>query len=212
MNQEIDEFLEALKEKSNSKMLEIESTVDPSILEIQNQTLLKINQIEAEFDSFKNSPVLMDSFQRTISKKQEDWLRRSNNEKGRLMDQIILKLKDKFKTLAIGTESYNLLNKMFQEIKQDSGNTYEVHITQNCDPDKFKTISGTNQHVIADLDRVGVLVKRLDSPITIENTLESRFIKKKEDLIIKASQDLWNDLDESPWQFQKVMGQLRTKK
>lgn len=212
MNQEIDEFLEALKEKSNSKMLEIESTVDPSILEIQNQTLLKINQIEAEFDSFKNSPVLMDSFQRTISKKQEDWLRRSNNEKGRLMDQIILKLKDKFKTLAIGTESYNLLNKMFQEIKQDSGNTYEVHITQNCDPDKFKTISGTNQHVIADLDRVGVLVKRLDSPITIENTLESRFIKKKEDLIIKASQDLWNDLDESPWQFQKVMGQLRIKK
>ncbi|WP_455143499.1 hypothetical protein [Candidatus Hodarchaeum mangrovi] len=212
MNQEIDEFLEALKEKSNSKMLEIESTVDPSILEIQNQTLLKINQIEAEFDSFKNSPVLMDSFQRTISEKQEDWLRRSNNEKGRLMDQIILKLKDKFKTLAIGTESYNLLNKMFQEIKQDSGNTYEVHITQNCDPDKFKTISGTNQHVIADLDRVGVLVKRLDSPITIENTLESRFIKKKEDLIIKASQDLWNDLDESPWQFQKVMGQLRTKK
>jgi len=211
MNQDIDEFLEALKEKSNSKMVEIQSTVNRNISEIQNQTLQKIHKIEAELNSYKNSPMLMDSFQREISEKQENWLRRSNIEKGRLMDQLILKLNEKFKTFATGTESYDLLNRMFQEIRQDAGSTYEVHIAKKCDPDKFKTISGINQHVIADLNHVGVLVKRLDFPITIENTLESRFIKNREDLIIEASHDLWSDLDESPWQFQRVIRLLLPK-
>lgn len=212
MNKDIDEFLEALKEKTNSKMNEIESTVDRSISEIQNQKLQKIRKIEAELNSYKNSLVLMDSFQREISKRQDDWLRRSNIEKGRLMDQLILRLRERFKTLASGSESYDLLNRMFQEIREDAGNIYEVHIAKNCDPDKFKTISGINQHVIADLTHVGVLVKRLDFPITIENTLESRFAKNKEDLIIGASQDLWSDLDESPWQYQRVIRYLSSKK
>ena len=211
MNQEIDEFLEALKEKTNSKMLEIESTIDASIIEIQNKSLQKINKIETEFLSFKNSPIIMDSYQKTISEKQEKWLRRSNIEKGRLIDQLLLKLEDKFKSFATGTDSYVLLKKMFQEIKLDAGATYVVHITKNCDPDKFKTISGINQHVIADLDQMGVLVKRLDLPITIENTLESRFAKSRDELIIKASQSLWNDLDESPWQFQKILKRLQSK-
>ena len=48
-------------------------------------------------------------------------------------------------------------------------------------------------------------------PIDIENTLESRFAKNKEDLIITASQGLWNDLKESPWQTQQIMSQLLSK-
>jgi len=211
MSQEIDEFLKALKDISNSEVSEIQYTADPDILAIKEKTLKKIAQLEAESHSFTHSQDMIDSFQREISKKQVEWLKQVNVAKGRLIDQLMKKLVDQFKSLATGAKSTDLLIKLFQEIKQDAGDHFEVHITKNCDAKNFKTVSGVIQSVIPDLDRVGVLVKRLDLPIDIENTLESRFAKNKEDLIIIASQGLWNDLKESPWQTQQIMSQLLSK-
>ena len=212
MSQEIDEFLKALKDISNSEVSEIQYTADPDILAIKEKTLKKIAQLEAESHSFTHSQDMIDSLQREISKKQVEWLKQVNVAKGRLIDQLMKKIVDQFKSLATGAESTDLLIKLFQEIKQDAGDHFEVHITKNCDAKNFKTVSGVIQSVIPDLDRVGVLVKRLDLPIDIENTLESRFAKNKEDLIITASQGLWSDLKESPWQTQQIMSQLLAKK
>jgi len=211
MSQEIDEFLKALKDISNSEVSEIQNTADPDILVIKKKTLKKITQLEAESHSFTHSQDMIDSLQIEISKKQVEWLKQVNVAKGRLIDQLMKKLVDQFKSLATGAKSTDLLIKLFQEIKQDAGDHFEVHITKNCDAKNFKTVSGVIQSVIPDLDRVGVLVKRLDLPIDIENTLESRFAKNKEDLIIIASQGLWNDLKESPWQTQQIMSQLLSK-
>ena len=212
MSQEIDEFLKALKDISNSEVSEIQNTADPDILVIKKKTLKKITQLEAESHSFTHSQDMIDSLQREISKKQVEWLKQVNVAKGRLIDQLMKKIVDQFKSLATGAESTDLLIKLFQEIKPDAGDHFEVHITKNCDAKNFKTVSGVIQSVIPDLDRVGVLVKRLDLPIDIENTLESRFAKNKEDLIITASQGLWSDLKESPWQTQQIMSQLLAKK
>ena len=211
MSQEIDEFLKALKDISNSEVSEIQNTADPKILAIKEKMSQKMAQLEAESHSFTQSQDMIDSFQREISKKQVEWLKQVNVAKGHLLDQLMKKLEDQFKSLTTGAESTDLLIKLFQEIKQDTGDHFEVHITKNCDAKNFKTVSGVIQSVIPDLDRVGVLVKRLDLPIDIENTLESRFAKNKEDLIITASQGLWNDLKESPWQTQQIMSQLLSK-
>lgn len=211
MSQEIDEFLKALKDISNSEVSEIQNTADPDILAIKEKKLKKIAQLEAESHSFAHSQDMINSLQREISKKQVEWLKQVNVEKGRLIDQLMEKIEGQFKSLATGAESTDLLIKLFQEIKPDAGDHFEVHITKNCDAKNFKTVSGVIQSVIPDLDRVGVLVKRLDLPIDIENTLESRFAKNKEDLIITASQGLWNDLKESPWQTQQIMSQLLSK-
>lgn len=211
MSQEIDEFLKALKDISNSEVSKIKNTADPDILAIKEKTVKKITQLEAESHSLTHSQDMIDSLQREIAKKQVEWLKQVNVEKGHLLDQLMKKLVDQFKSLATGAKSTDLLIKLFQEIKQDAGDHFEVHITKNCDAKNFKTVSGVIQSVIPDLDRMGVLVKRLDLPIDIENTLESRFAKNKEDLIITASQGLWNDLKESPWQTQQIMSQLLSK-
>ncbi len=212
MNQEVNEFLKALKDKENSELLEIQNTAGPSINAIKDKTNRKIADLESETGSSEISQEIIESFQRKISDKQIEWLKRTNIEKGRLMDQLIQKLEKRFKPLPSNVEFYDLLNKLFLEVKKEAGTNYEVHITKKSDPEKFKAAFGINQNVIADLDNVGVLVKRLDFPISIENTLESRFAKNRDELIIEASQGLWNDLEDSPWQFQQVMSSLLSKK
>ena len=212
MSQEVNEFLKALKDKDNSELLEIQNDAGPSIDAIKNKTNRKIADLESETGSSAMPEEMIESFQRKISDKQKEWLKRTNIEKGRLIDQLILKLEKRFKTLSSNVELYDLLNKLFLEAEKEAGTNYEVHITKKCDPEKFKAASGINQNVIADLDNVGVLVKRLDLPISIENTLESRFAKNRDELIIEASQGLWNDLEGSPWQFQQIMSSLLSKK
>ena len=211
MSQNVDEFLEAMKSKTNSELAEIHKTADPSINAIKTQTKGKIANLESEEDSIGLSQEVIYTFQRRISKKQMEWLKRTNNEKGRLLDQLIMKLENKFKSLVSSPEFSDILSKLFLEVKQDAGSSYEVHIPKNSDPEKFKSVLNINQNVVADLNNVGVLVKRLDYPISIENTLESRFTKNKDELIIEAYQRLWNDLEDSPWQFQQVLSLLMSK-
>lgn len=211
MSQNVDEFLEAMKNKTNSELVEIQKTADPSINAIKTKTKGKLANLESEEDSIGLSQEVIYSFQKRISKKQIEWLKRTNNEKGRLIDQLIMKLENQFKTLVSGPEFYNTLSKLFLEVKQEVGSSYEVHIPKNSDPDKFKSVSNINQNVVADLDTIGVLVKRLDNPISVENTLESRFTKSRDDLIIEATQGLWNDLEDSPWQFQQALNHLMSK-
>ena len=211
MSQNVDEFLEAMKNKTNSELVEIQKTADPSINAIKTKTKGKLANLESEEDSIGLSQEVIYSFQKRISKKQIEWLKRTNNEKGRLIDQLIMKLEKQFKTLVSGPEFYNTLSKLFLEVKQEVGSSYEVHIPKNSDPDKFKSVSNINQNVVADLDTIGVLVKRLDNPISVENTLESRFTKSRDDLIIEATQGLWNDLEDSPWQFQQALNHLMSK-
>ena len=211
MSQNVDEFLEAMKSKTNSELAEIHKTADPSINAIKTQTKGKIANLESEEDSIGLSQEVIYTFQRRISKKQMEWLKRTNNEKGRLLDQLIMKLENQFKSLVSSPEFSDILSKLFLEVKQDAGSSYEVHIPKNSDPEKFKSVLNINQNVVADLNNVGVLVKRLDYPISIENTLESRFTKNKDELIIEAYQRLWNDLEDSPWQFQQVLSLLMSK-
>jgi vacuolar-type H+-ATPase subunit E/Vma4 len=212
MSQEVNEFLKALKDKTNSELLEIQNTADPSIDAIKDKTNQKIADLESETGSIEISQETIESFQRKISDKQTEWLKRTNIEKGRLIDQLIQKLEKQFKSLPKNAEFYDLLAKLFVEVEKEAGTNYEVHITKNCEPEKFKAAAGINQIVISDIDNVGVLVKRLDFPISIENTLESRFAKTRDELIIEASQGLWNDLEDSPWQFQQVMSLILSKK
>ena len=195
MSQNVDEFLKALKNKTNSELLEIQKTADPDINAIKEKIKGQIASLESEKDSIGLSQEVIQNFQRRISNKQMEWLKRTNNEKGRLIDQLIMKLENKFKSLTSGPEFYDLLTKLFLEIEQETGSSYEVHITKDSDLGKFKSASGINQNVVADLDNVGVLVKRLDYPISIENTLESRLTKSRDDLIIEDSQDLMKIFD-----------------
>ncbi len=208
MSQEIDKFLEALKSIINSEISEMKNTVEPDILAIKEHTKQKISKLESEFQSLNHSKAMIDSFQRELSKKQLEWIKRSNFEKERLLVQLIRDLEERFIKISTGDRKYEILNKLFQEIKSDSGDNFEVHITKTCNPEKFKTESGIRKNVIADLDHVGVLVKRLDFPMIIENSLESRFAKNRDDLIMKASQELWGDLEESPWQIQNIINRL----
>ncbi|MHA2248304.1 MAG: hypothetical protein ACXADY_25365 [Candidatus Hodarchaeales archaeon] len=211
MSHDVNEFLKALKNKINSELLEIQNTADPDIHEIKDKISRKIADLETDTLSTGMSQDMTEIIQRKISDKQIEWLKRANIEKGRLIDQLILKLENRFKSLSLNADFYDLLNKLFLEIKQDAGNNYEVHISINSDPEKFQRASNINQNVIADLNGVGVLVKRLDLPISIENTLESRFVKNRDELIIEASQGFWNDLEGSPWQFQQIMSHLLSK-
>jgi vacuolar-type H+-ATPase subunit E/Vma4 len=212
MNQDVNEFLKTLRDKTNSELLEIQNTAGSSIDAIKDKTNRKIADLESETDSIEISQEIIESFQRKTSDKQNEWLKRTNIEKGRLIDQLIQKLEKRFKSIPINVEFYDLLNKLFLEVEKEAGSNYEVHITKNTGPEKFKAASSISQNVIADLDGVGVLVKRLDFPISIENTLESRFAKSRDELIIVASHGLWNDLEDSPWQFQQVMSSLLSKK
>jgi vacuolar-type H+-ATPase subunit E/Vma4 len=211
MSQNVNEFLEAIKSKTTSELNEIQKTADPNIDAINEKIKRKISNLEAVEDSTVLTQEVINSFQRRISNKQIEWLKRTNNEKGRLIDQLLMKLENQFKSLVQGSEFYDLLTKLFLEINQEAGSTYEVHITKNSDPEKFKSTSGINQNVVADLDTVGILLKRLDYPISIENTLESRFTKNRDDLIIEATQGLWNDLEDSPWQFKTILSHLMSK-
>ncbi len=211
MSENVDEFLEAMKSKTNSELAEIHKTAGPSINAIKSKTKGKIANLESDEDSIGLSQEVIYSFQRRISKKQIEWLKRTNNEKGRLLDQLIMKLENQFKSLESGPEFYDTLSKLFLEVKQEVGSSYEVHIPKNSDPEKFKSVSSVNQNVIADLNKVGVLVRRLDIPISVENTLESRFTKIRDELIIEAYQGLWNDIEDSPWQFQQILSHLMSK-
>ncbi len=210
MSYNVDEFLETIKNKANSELVEIQKTADPNISAIKEKTKGKIAHLESEKDSSGLSPELISSFQKKISDKQIEWLKRTNSEKGRLMDQLMVKLEKQIKSLVSGPDFYELLSKLFLEIKEEIGSNYEVHIPMNSDPGKFKSTSGVKQNVVADLDNVGVLVKRLDYPISVENTLESRFAKTKDDLIIVASRGLWDDLEDSPWQFKQILKNLKS--
>ena len=212
MSHNIDEFLEAMKNKTNSELLEIQKTADPDISAIKEKTKGKIAHLESEGKSSGLSPEVISSFQRRISDKQIEWLKRTNSEKGRLMDKLMVKLEKQIKSLVSVPEFYDLLSKLFLEIKQDAGSSYEVHIPKNSDPGKFKSASGITQNVVADLENIGVLVKRLDYPISVENTLESRLAKSKDDLIIEASRGLWDDLEGSPWKFQQILKNLKSEK
>ncbi|MHA1513806.1 MAG: hypothetical protein ACTSRJ_07100 [Candidatus Hodarchaeales archaeon] len=211
MSKNVDEFLEAMKSKINSELAEIHKTAGPSINAIKTKTKGKIENLESDEDSIGLSQEVIYSFQRRISKKQIEWLKRTNNEKGRLLDQLIMKLENQFKSLESGPEFYDTLAKLFLEVKQEVGSSYEVHIPKNSDPEKFKSVSSVNQNVVADLNEVGVLVRRLDIPISVENTLESRFTKIRDELIIEAYQGLWNDIEDSPWQFKQILSHLMSK-
>ncbi|MHA1236352.1 MAG: hypothetical protein ACTSQ9_01680 [Candidatus Hodarchaeales archaeon] len=211
MSKNVDEFLEAMKSKTNSELAEIHKTAGPSINAIKTKTKGKIANLKSDDDSSGLSQEVIYSFQRRISKKQIEWLKRTNNEKGRLLDQLIMKLENQFKSLESGPEFYDTLSKLFLEVKQEVGSSYEVHIPKNSDPEKFKSVSSVNQNVVADLNKVGVLVRRLDIPISVENTLESRFTKIRDELIIEAYQGLWNDIEDSPWQFQQILSHLMSK-
>ncbi|MHA1944572.1 MAG: hypothetical protein ACXAC6_01960 [Candidatus Hodarchaeales archaeon] len=212
MSYNVDEFLEAMKNKTNSELMEIQKTADPNISAIKEKIKGKIAHLESEDDSSGLSQEVISDFQRRISDKQIEWLKRNNSEKGRLMNQLMAKLENQIKSLVSGPEFYDLLSKLFLEVKQDVGSSFEVHIPKNSDPGKFKSASGINQNIVADLDNVGVLVKRLDYPISVENTLESRLAKSKADLIIEASRGLWDDLEDSPWQFQQILKNLNSEK
>lgn len=212
MSQNVNEFLEAIKNKTDSELEEIQKTADPNINAIKEKTKGKIDNLESKEDSIELSQDVFNSFQREISNKQINWLKRTNTEKGRLMDQLMKDLGNKFKSLSSGPEFNDLLTSLFLEVREDAGSSYEVHITKNSDPGKFKLASGITQNVVADLENVGVLVKRLDIPISVENTLESRFTKSRNDLIIEATQGLWDDLEKSPWQFKDVLNHLMSKK
>ncbi|MHA1206179.1 MAG: hypothetical protein ACTSSO_01285 [Candidatus Hodarchaeales archaeon] len=211
MSKNVDEFLEAMKSKTNSEVAEIHKTAGPSINAIKTRTKGKIANLESDEDSIGLSQEVIYSFQKRISKKQIEWLKRTNNEKGRLLDQLIMKLENQFKSLESGPEFYDTLAKLFLEVKQEVGSSYEVHIPKNSDPEKFKSVSSVNQNVVADLNEVGVLVRRLDIPISVENTLESRFTKNRDELIIEAYQGLWNDIEDSPWQFKQILSHLMSK-
>ncbi|MHA1443383.1 MAG: hypothetical protein ACTSR4_01340 [Candidatus Hodarchaeales archaeon] len=211
MSKNVDEFLEAMKSKTNSELAEIHKTAGPSINAIKTKTKGKIANLKSDDDSIGLSQEVIYSFQKRISKKQIEWLKRTNNEKGRLLDQLIMKLENQFKSLESGPEFYDTLSKLFLEVKQEVGSSYEVHIPKNSDPEKFKSVSSVNQNVVADLNEVGVLVRRLDIPISVENTLESRFTKNRDELIIEAYQGLWNDIEDSPWQFKQILSHLMSK-
>jgi vacuolar-type H+-ATPase subunit E/Vma4 len=212
MSNNVDEFLEAMKNKTNSELLEIQKTADPNISAIKEKIKGKIAHLESEENTSGLSQEVISGFQRRISDKQIEWLKRTNSEKGRLMDRLMTKLENQIKSLVTEPGFYDLLSNLFLEIKEDAGSSYEVHIPKNSDPGRFKSASGINQNVIADLDNVGVMVKRLDYPISVENTLESRLAKSKADLIIEASRGLWDDLEDSPWQFQQILKNLKSEK
>ncbi|MFX0172417.1 MAG: hypothetical protein ACFE9L_10885, partial [Candidatus Hodarchaeota archaeon] len=82
MNQEIDDFLEALKEIIDSEITEIESRAQTEIEAIKEKTKHKIVQLKEEQDSLTVSQTLLEKFQQELSKRQLDWIKRINTEKG----------------------------------------------------------------------------------------------------------------------------------
>ena len=67
MSHNIDEFLEAMKNKTNSELLEIQKTANPNISAIKEKTKSKIAHLESEGDSSGLSPELISDFQRRWS-------------------------------------------------------------------------------------------------------------------------------------------------
>jgi vacuolar-type H+-ATPase subunit E/Vma4 len=211
MSQEIDDFLEALKDIIDSEITEIQSRAQTEIEAIKEKTKHKIATLKEEQDSLTISQSLLENFQQELSKRQLEWIKRINNEKGHYLDQLFKELRQRFKEISKGPEIYFLLNKLFTEVKNNAGNDFEVHITRNCDPNKFKEKVMTTKKVLADLDEVGIVIKRFDIPMSIANTLESRLEKSRADLVVQGSQTLWGDLDDSPWQTRQVLNQLLEK-
>ncbi|MFX0051556.1 MAG: hypothetical protein ACFE8U_09725, partial [Candidatus Hermodarchaeota archaeon] len=195
----------------DSEITEIESRAQTEIEAIKEKTKHKITKLKEERDSLTISQSLLETFQQELSKRQLDWIKRINNEKGNYLDQLFKELGQRFKEISKGSEIYFLLNKLFTEVKDHAGNDYEIHITRNCDPNKFKEKVMTTKKVFTDLDEVGIVIKRFDIPISIENTLESRLEKSRADLVVQASQTLWGDLTDSPWQARQVLNQLLQK-
>ncbi|MFX0185390.1 MAG: hypothetical protein ACFE95_20095 [Candidatus Hodarchaeota archaeon] len=208
MSHEIDDFLSALKENLNSEISKIFEEGNSKIAEIQETNLKLIVKLHEEHQSELKSRSSFEFLQRDLTAHHLDWIQRVNKEKGHHIDQLFKELEQKFKTISNGPEINDLLNRLFTEVKDRVGNDFEVHITRNCDPNKFKDKTMTTKKVIADLDQVGIVVKRLDIPITIENTLETRLNKIKDDIILIASQSLWHDVQVSPWNPQTVMNKL----
>jgi vacuolar-type H+-ATPase subunit E/Vma4 len=208
MSHEIDDFLSALKENLNSEISKIHEEGNSKIAEIQETNQKLIAKLHEEHLSEMKSRSSFESFQRDLTAHHLDWIQRINKEKGHYIDQLFEELVIRVKAISNGPEINYLLNRLFTEVKNHIGNDFEVHITRNCDPNKFKDKTMITKKVIADLDQVGIVIKRLDIPITIENTLETRLNKIKDDIIILASQSLWHDVQISPWDTQAIMNKL----
>jgi vacuolar-type H+-ATPase subunit E/Vma4 len=160
MSQEIDNFLEALKDIIDSEITEIHNRAQTEIEAIKEKTQRKIVKLKEEQDSLTISQSLLETFEQKLSKRQLDWIQRINNEKGHYLDQLFEELEQRFKAISNGPEIYYLLNKLFTEVKDHIGNDFEVHITRNCDPDKFKDKTMITKKVIADLDQIGIIIIR----------------------------------------------------
>lgn len=206
---QMDDFFSAMKDNIDSEISKIFERAQTEIAEIQEMNQKRIAKLRNEHSSSIKSRFMFDSFQRELSTRQLSWTSNLNSQKGELLENLFKELQREFKNFTDNTDAYKILQKLFEEIKDHVGTNFEVHISKSLDPGRFKSITGLNSRIIADLDQTGIIVKRLDLPISIENTLEARFTKIKNDLAIIASQKLWNNVDQNAWEIHPLLKQLK---
>ena len=202
----MDEFFSALKKNIDSELIKIKDQADSEIATIREKNRQKIVQLREEELSLEKKKVLLESFHKNLSDKQLEWMERINHEKGKFLDQLMVELQNRFSS--ISQESIDFYVKLYNEVKDNIGNDFRVHISKTANPDKFKTKAGLNYEVIADLDRNGIIIQRNDIPLSIENTLESRLEKIRDDLRIQASHMMWEDIENSPWKVKDILNRL----
>jgi len=205
---QMDDFFSAMKENIDSEISKILERAQTEIVEIQEKNQKRIAKLQDEHKSLIKSRSLFDSFHRELSTRQLSWTSNLNNHKGELLEKLFKELQKEFKVIENNSDAYKILKKLFEEIKDHVGSDFEVHISKSLDPGRFKSITGLNSRIIADLNQTGILVKRLDVPISIENTLEARLTKIKNDLAIRATQKLWDDVDQNAWEIRHLLNQL----
>lgn len=208
MGNNMKDFLEALKENTDTEVKKIHSGAKPVINKIYEKNRSEIAMIQEEQSSGLKSLDLLESFQRELSTKQLEWVTKVNNEQGKLLEQLFSHLLNRFQALSEDKGIYEISGKLYDEVKADTGDDFVVHISHNCSPERFKSKTGITHRVFADLDEVGVVIERKDVPITVENTLEGRMTKIRGDLEVMASQGLWGDLDITPWDVNQVLDKL----
>lgn len=208
MNHDMDDFLKSLKENTDAMIEEILGRSKLIINEIDEKSQSQIEILQNEQQSELRSRKLLESFQRELSSKHLEWVTRISNEEDQMIKDLFGKLRQRFLSLSEDAGVYDLLSKLYGEVRADIGSDFVVHITKNCSPEKFKGRTGVSQTVVADLNRVGIEIERKDIPVTIENTLETRMEKLEEDLKVLATKELWGDLDIAPWDAIQVLNRL----
>ncbi|MHA1971372.1 MAG: V-type ATP synthase subunit E family protein [Candidatus Hodarchaeales archaeon] len=201
-------ILNTLDSMLESMIAEIDLETKKQIQIIEKETKTELTKIEELIKEHRmNKENLRKELLKELNVRRKFWLKKLNQERSVIIEQFFLELQNMINKIP---RKKSFLKTILKALVTETLESFDhenliIHVTKGTSDLIVKSVSTRNTTIIDDLSEIGTVVVDPNKGITVQNTLESRLLAAKKDIIIMINKMLFKDLEEPPWSVSKIL-------